>query len=135
MADTEEESDSVNQYTIETWVLLPIFAAGTAATLGIISVDILPVVNLGETVVEAGGIEWTVGRLASAGALVAVLWNRDVAFRDTHFQDLWMAYVTLGLIIAPPFFPQFEQTLAEGTAGLITWVAQLMGFITTSYRN
>lgn len=131
----EEESDSVNRYTLETWVLLPIFAAGTAATLGIISVDILPVVNLGETLFTFADIDWTVGRVLSAAILVYVLYNRDVGLTATHGHDLWAAYVTMGLIIAPPFFPQLEQTLAGGTAGLITWIAQLMGFIITSYRN
>jgi hypothetical protein len=95
----------------ETFVLFPLFALGAAATLGLVSADILPWFNLGDVVVSFASIDWTIGRLLAIAALGGVLINRDepLDFETWGAIEVWTFYVTIGLILAPPFFPAFAE--------------------------
>jgi hypothetical protein len=119
----------------ETYLLFPAFALGTGATLGLISADFVPFVNLGDTVLEFGTITWTVGRIIAALSLLAVLFNRQASITDTKGIDLWVTYATLGLILAPPFFPAFADTLAQQPASWIAFTVQSVGFAIVTYVN
>ncbi|WP_436934987.1 hypothetical protein [Halovenus marina] len=120
----------------ETYLIYPLFALGAAATLGIVSTDILPWVDLGETVLTFGTIDWTLGRLVSIGALVAVIVNRDAPIADAlGALELWVFYATVGLILAPPFFPAFAETLAARPASFIAFTVQSIGFVVITYIN
>jgi len=130
-----DDDSTTKRFSLESYVLWPAFALGTAATMGIVSVDILPVVNMGQVIVEFGDVEWTVGRIVALLALGIVLFNRDVGLRETNGFDLWAVYVTVGLIVAPPFFPWLEDTLASGIAGVVTWIVQQWGFTLTTWIN
>ncbi len=124
------------QKSFDTEMLLIIpFSLGAAASLGLISADILPMVNLGDTLITIGGIEWTVGRVVAAASLLAVLVNRDASLMETGGLDVWIVYATLGLVIAPPFFPAFESTLAQQPAALISFTIQGLGFTLVSWSN
>jgi hypothetical protein len=122
-------------FDTETYLLFPAFALGTGATLGLISADFVPFINLGDVVLEFGTIEWTVGRVIAALALLAVLFNRQASITDTRGIDLWVTYATLGLILAPPFFPAFAETLAEQPASWIAFTVQSVGFAIVTYVN
>jgi hypothetical protein len=119
----------------ETYVLFPLFALGAGATLGLISTDILPFVDLGSEFAEIGGISWTYGRVVSAVALITAMYNRQASIRDTSGIDLWVAYATLGLVIAPPFFPGLSETLASQPASWISFTVQSIGFAIVTYLN
>jgi len=119
----------------ETYLLFPAFALGTGATLGLISADFVPFVNLGDAVLEFGTITWTVGRIIAALSLLAVLFNRQASITDTKGIDLWVTYATLGLILAPPFFPAFADTLAQQPASWIAFTVQSVGFAIVTYVN
>jgi hypothetical protein len=121
----------------ETFLFFPIFALGTAASLGLVSVDILPFVNLGEVLIDFGNIEWTIGRLLSIGALGAVVINRDdpLNFDGWGVIEVWVFYATVGLIIAPPFFPTFEGWITETPAAFLSFTAQSIGFALITYVN
>lgn len=121
----------------ETYIIYPAFALGTGATLGLVGTDILPFVNLADVAATTGGIEWTFGRLLSLLALAAVFINRDDGFSLDGFGALeaWAVYVTLGLIVAPPFFPALEETLAGGTAAFVSFSVQSIGFALISWLN
>jgi len=122
-------------FDTETYLLFPAFALGTGATLGLISADFIPFINLGDVVLEFGTIEWTVGRVIAALSLLAVLFNRQASITDTRGIDLWVTYATLGLILAPPFFPAFAETLAEQPASWIAFTVQSVGFAIVTYVN
>ena len=121
----------------ETYIVYPLFALGAAATLGLISTDIVPGFNLGTIAFEFASIEWTYGRLLSLGALLAVLINRDdpIDFAGWGAVEVWTLYVTFGLILAPPFFPALAETLAETPAAFISFTVQSIGFALISYIN
>jgi hypothetical protein len=121
----------------ELFVLFPLFGLGTAASLGIVSADILPYIDLGDVFVSTGGIDWTLGRLLAVVSLVGVIVNRDNEFNmDTWgLVESWMIYATLGLIIAPPFFPALEQTFAGGLASYVAFTVQSIGFGLISWVN
>lgn len=120
----------------EWFILYPIFALGTAVSLGFISADVLPIINMSDVIVEQSGIEFTVGRLLAVGALLGVLINRDDSIRDAFGAiEIWIVYATLGLIIAPPFFPVVEDTLASGFAGVAAFLVQSIGFTIVTYLN
>lgn len=123
------------EFDTETYILFPLFALGTGATLGLIGTDILPFIDLGDTLLTTGGIEWTYGRVLSAGVLIYVLFNRQASISDTSGIDLWATYATLGLIVAPPFFPAFADTLAQQPAAWIAFVGQSIGFAVVTYLN
>jgi len=121
----------------ETYLLYPLFAVGTMATLGIISTDILPAVNLGDVLVNIGGIEWTLGRLLALIALAAVVINRDepLDFDGWGAIEVWVLYATVGLIVAPPFFPAFEGWITETPAAFVSFSVQSIGFVILTYVN
>lgn len=122
----------------ETYVLFPLFALGAAASLGLIGSDILPVVNLGDTFITAGGITWTFGRVLSLAALVGVIVNRDEPFQFSGWGtiELWTLYVTIGLVVAPPFFPALQDVLVAGPlAALVSFLVQSIGFNLITYIN
>jgi len=121
----------------ETYIMYPAFALGSAVSLGLVQTDILPFIDLGQTFFETGNIEWTTGRVVSVLALVAVVVNRDTALDiDTWgVIETWTLYVTVGLILAPPLFPAFADTLAETPAGLVSFIVQSIGFGLVTYIN
>ncbi|WP_138006543.1 hypothetical protein [Halalkalirubrum salinum] len=125
-----------NQLDIELYLLGPIFMVGTAASLGLIdAVWFGGLLDFGQVLFETGNIEMTIGRLLAIGSLIAVLVNRDVSFSDTNGLDVWIVYVTIGLVIAPPFFPTFAETIADTPAGIASFIVQGIGFTLVSYIN
>ncbi|SDJ52571.1 hypothetical protein SAMN05216226_104233 [Halovenus aranensis] len=122
---------------LETFVIFPIFALGTSVSLGLIEAASIPVVDLGETLLSTGNIDWTIGRVMSVLALAAVVINRDepLDFDAWGIIEAWTVYVTIGLIVAPPFFPALESTLASTPAALAAFIVQGIGFSLVTYIN
>lgn len=121
----------------ETYVLYPLFALGISTSLGLISADIIPIIDLGETALSIGGTELTFGRLLALGTIVAVFANRDDGFSLDAFGalEVWAVYATVGLIVAPPFFPGLQETLAGGAAGFVSFTVTSIGFALISWMN
>lgn len=121
----------------ETYIIYPLFALGAATSLGLLSADVLPWINLGDVLLETGGIEWTAGRVLSLATLVAVIVNRDTEFDLSGWGtiELWVLYVTVGLIVAPPFFPALESTLAATPAAFVAFTVQSIGYVLLTYIN
>jgi hypothetical protein len=121
----------------ETFLVYPLFALGAAATLGLVESTILPWFNLGETMIQLGGIEWTIGRVISVVALLGVIINRDdpLDFDGWGIIEMWTFYVTIGLIVAPPFFPAFEGWITETPAAFVSFTVQSIGFALITYIN
>ena len=131
MADREFSLD------IEMFVLYPLFALGVGATLGLISQDFLPVLSLDSTVIETAGIEWSQGRVLALAALVGVVANRDTDLNLDGFGglELFVVYATVGLLVAPPFYPPLESTLAGDVAAFVSFTVTSIGFALVSWLN
>jgi hypothetical protein len=125
------------QLDYETYFVFPLFGLGAAATLGIVDTNILPWIDLGDIFLDIGGIAWTYGRILSLIALGAVVVNRDdpLDFDAWGFIEVWTFYCTVGLIVAPPFFPALADTLAQMPAAFISFTVQTIGFALVSYIN
>lgn len=121
----------------ELFIIFPVFALGTAATLGIVESTVLPWFDLGEVVIETGGIEWTIGRVLALASLAAIIINRDdpLDFDGWGVLEAWALYVTVGLIVAPPFFPAFEGWITETPAAFVSFTVQSIGFGLISWIN
>lgn len=119
---------------LEMLLILP-FSWGAAVSLGLVGDEIIPFISASETLFTAGNASITVGRIVSILALGAVFYNRDASLTDTSGIDAWIVYATVGLLVAPPLFPAFQETLASGIAGLIAFTVQSTGFLLVSYIN
>lgn len=116
-------------------LLIVVFSWGAATSLGLISDNILPFVDAGSVVFEAGNATFTIGRLVSIATLLFVFFYRDAPLSDTDGIDLWIVYATIGLVIAPPLFPALESTIASQPAALIAFTVQSTGFLLVDYVN
>lgn len=116
-------------------LLIVVFSWGAATSLGLISDQIVPFVDAGQTLFEFGNATITIGRIASIGTLLGVFAHRDAPLRETSGVDLWIVYATIGLVVAPPLFPALENTLAAQPAALIAFTVQSTGFLLVSYIN
>jgi|GEM_PF-2143971 len=116
-------------------LLIVLFSWGAATSLGLISDNIVPFIDAGATIFELGNSTFTIGRLVSIGSLLFVFFYRDAPLSDTSGIDLWIVYATIGLVLAPPLFPAFADTLAQQPAALITFAVQSTGFLLVSYIN
>jgi hypothetical protein len=117
-------------------ILLVPFSLGTLASLGLIEGDILPFISLGDELITIGNAVITIGRGLAIASLAGVLINRDSELLDNlGFIEVWVVYTTVGLILAPPFFPIFQSTLAETPAGVLAFLVQAAGFTLVSYIN
>jgi hypothetical protein len=119
---------------LEMLLILP-FSWGAAVSLGLVGDEIIPFISASEVLFTAGNASITVGRIVSILALGAVFYNRDASITDTSGIDAWIVYATVGLLVAPPLFPAFQETLASGIAGLIAFTVQSTGFLLVSYIN
>jgi ABC-type uncharacterized transport system permease subunit len=116
-------------------VLIIPFSLGAAASLGLIQGNILPVIDLGETIFQEGDIEFTAGRIISILALLTVGINRDAPLTSTGGIDLWIVYATAALVLTPAFVPALESTLAEQPAAIVSFSVQSLGFTFVSKTN
>ncbi|TYT61803.1 hypothetical protein [Natrialba swarupiae] len=123
-------------YDIDLEMLLIIpFSWGAAASLGMIDDNIIWFLDAGSVIFEQGNVELTVGRIVSLASLLFVLVSRDASLSDTRGIDVWIVYATVGLIVAPPLFPAFADTLAHQPAAMISFTVQSTGFLLVSYIN
>ncbi|WP_152415916.1 hypothetical protein [Halovivax asiaticus] len=118
----------------EVWLIIP-FSMAVAVSLGMLSTDLVPFIDLGQILFEFGNIEFSLARGIAVACLLAVFVNRDVGFADTSGVDLWIVYATIGLILAPPLFPALQGTLAEAPAAFAAFGVQTTGFTLVSYLN
>lgn len=100
-----------------------------------VDLSFIPFIDMGAVLFAPGNIELTIGRIISIASLLGVFFNREVGFRSTSFIDAWIVYVTIGLVLAPPLFPAFQDTLAQQPAAILSFLAQSTGFTIVSYLN
>lgn len=121
----------------ELWLGIPIFTLGAAVSLGLVSSTLFGY-DLSQIVLETNGIGFSVARLLSVSALALVVLNREQGLQSIRSfvgVEAWAVYVTIGLILAPPFLPLLEGTLLEQPWAIMAFLAQTMGITIISYLN
>ncbi len=71
-------------------LLIVAFSWGAAASLGLISDNILPFIDARATIWEVGNATFTIGRIVSIATLLLVFFYRDAPLSDTSGIDLWI---------------------------------------------
>jgi len=123
-------------YSFNPEILLIIpFSWGTAVSLGLIDSSIIPIIDAGAVLLTIGNINVTIGRAVSLLSLGIVFFNREVGFTATSFIDAWIVYATVGLVLAPPLFPVFVDTIAATPAAFLAFTVQSIGFGAVSFMN
>jgi asparagine N-glycosylation enzyme membrane subunit Stt3 len=112
----------------------PGFLIAASVALGLLSSTIAGF-DLGATVLDLGsGHAFSVANVAAILCLAWVAysndWSSDMALTGIQ---AWLVIATVGLLIAPPFFPVLESTLASTPAALAALFIQAGGFVTFSY--
>lgn len=121
-------------WDLELLLIIP-FSFGAAASLDLIATDILPIIDLGETLFAEGNIEFTAGRIIAVLSLLAVFINRDASLRETAGIDLWVTYATIAMVLVPPLVPALADTLAQQPAAILAFTVQGLGFTIISWSN
>lgn len=118
-------------------VAIPVFTIGAAVSLGLFPASLMGF-DLSRVLFSSGGVQLTLARAMSIGALVAVVVNRDDGIASlTSFVGIegWAVYVTIGLILAPPFLPVVRGTLVETPWSVLAFLAQTVGITIVSFLN
>lgn len=115
----------------------PLYMWSTAAALGLIQPDLLPIpgVDWNQVLVEFGHIDFTLATTAAVVALGYVYAQRDTSLTNLAGADLYIVYATIGLILAPPIFPAFEATVVEKPAAYLAFTVQNAGLLLVSRMN
>ena len=127
---------AVREVDLELWVLAPVFALAAAVSLGLVSSSLLGVDWLMSIWSPTESVDVSLAAAVSIAALGAVFVNRDSwALNDFSTIELWAVYVTVGLVIAPPFIPIVQDTILGSVWAPIAWIVQTTGFALVSYLN
>ncbi|GAB3681209.1 hypothetical protein GCM10028857_05080 [Salinarchaeum chitinilyticum] len=113
---------------------LPTFIIGSWGALGVVSNPVG--VNLAQVVWSSSGIVLSVGAILQLVALAAVIFNRDKGFRDMLGPvEAWIAYATMGFVIAPPIIPHVADAVQIEAIALPVFFIQTAGFVFVSMLN
>ncbi|WP_436934095.1 hypothetical protein [Halovenus marina] len=114
-------------------VVSPWFVLSAAIAVGLVEFSLFgfnfadPLINLP----DGGGI--SAAKIISLLALATAFATNRPNFDKMGAVETWVAIVTIGLVIAPPFFPLLDALLGNEFAGLIAVVVQSAGFYALAY--
>ena len=114
------------------YLLLPVYVICIAVALGLITSDPMGF-DLGQAVWESGDHYLSIANLGALATLAYVAYSNDWSNAHLSSVQIWIIIATVGLIIAPPFFPVLEGTLTETPAALVAAGIQIGGYVTFSY--
>lgn len=113
--------------------VFPLYIIACAVALGLLGSTFMGV-DLAASFDFGGGHSISVANLAAIGMLGYVAytndWDGGAVFNGIQG---WLVIATVGLLIAPPFYPVLADTLLEGFAAIVALVVQAGGFVTFSY--
>ena len=118
----------------ETYILVPLFSIGALFSLFPFDVSFLGY-SMSHVFYGIGHVDITIARSLSLGALGVAVFNRDLAWGDLGGLDIWITYVTFGLVVAPPFFPVFQDTVVGTPWAVVAFLIQTMGITLVTYVN
>lgn len=110
----------------------PLFVLGSLVQLELVNNSWFGFDLLGE-VMSFGSASVSVAQVLSMGALLYVLYTNDLDFGGLTGVNLWLVYVTIGLVFAPPFYEPLGDLLTTQAGALIAFLAQTTGFTIISY--
>jgi len=112
---------------------LPIFVICVMMSLGMMS-STIGGIELGETLLDLGSDHgFSVANVLAIATLGYVAYTNDWGGGMMTGIQAWIVLATIGLLIAPPFLPIVQDTLAQYPANVFALVVQVGGFISFSY--
>lgn len=115
------------------------FMLGSLVTLDILAADSLQVVDLAYVWYAGHGMTLQTAHLLQIVPLAMIVINRDQSFvkqiRALGAIEAFIVYVTVGLVIAPPFLPELAGTVAYQPLAFMTFAVQTIGLGIISFIN
>ena len=118
-------------------VVSPFFVLASGVQAGLFSLVLFGLdfsavlVTLGS---GTGGIEITTARIISVLAVLVAFATNKPDFDQMGAVETWVAFVTIGLVLAPPFTPFLSELIAgSAIVGIVAVIIQSAGFYTISY--
>jgi hypothetical protein len=110
----------------------PLFVLGSLTSLELIDSTWFGF-DLAAELMSLGGASISVAQIMSAAALMYVLYTNDLDFTGLTGVNLWLVYVTIGLVFAPPFYEPLSQLITTRVGAVFAFLAQTTGFTVISY--
>lgn len=110
----------------------PLFVLGSLISLELIDSTWFGVDLAGE-LMSLGSASISIAQIMSAVALMYVLYTNDLDFSGLTGVNLWLVYVTIGLVFAPPFYEPLGALITTRVGAVFAFLAQTTGFTIISY--
>jgi hypothetical protein len=130
---TAYSNSSKMSVNVMDYIGLPVFVILCAISLGLIQSSPFGL-DLATAVYEPGaGHSFTIANLGAILTLGYVAYTNDWDGAALTGTQIWVVIATVGLIVAPPFYPPLAETLAGSTAAMIALLIQIGGYVTFSF--
>jgi hypothetical protein len=118
---------------IEDYLGLPVYVICVAVALGLLDSTIMGF-DLSSSLLDLGsGHAFSVANIGAMLTLGYVAYTNHWKMDSLSGVQAWVVIATVGLLIAPPFFPVLESTLAATPAAFAALLIQVGGYVTFSY--
>ncbi|SDJ63073.1 hypothetical protein SAMN05216226_106103 [Halovenus aranensis] len=115
------------------FLVFPVFVAAAAVALGILDSTLMGF-DLSTTLLDLGeNHALSIANGLAIASLGVVAYTNDWHSTEMTGIQAWLIVATVGMVIAPPFFPVFTETLAETPGALVALAVQCGGFLTFSW--
>ena len=118
----------------ELMIASPVFVLGSLTSLGIVGPEVMTI-DFSNVLFSQGNLRLTLGSILSIVALGYIYFNRDIGFFEFKGLELWTVAATGLLVLAPPIFPAFADSLASMPVALFAFFVQTGGFVNISIKN
>jgi hypothetical protein len=118
---------------LEDYLGLPVFVIAVAVSLGLLDSTMMGL-DLGATLLDLGSDHgFSVANTLAIATLGYVAYSNEWDRGAMSGVQMWIVLATVGFLIAPPFLPVLENTLAQQPAAIAALVVQVGGYMTFSY--
>jgi len=113
--------------------LFPVYLVSILVSLSLLEASAIPV-DLSATLIDLGSDHsFSIANILAIASLGYVGATNEWGADGLSAMQAWIVIATVALIVAPPFVPILETTLAETPAGIFAALLQIGGYATFSY--
>ena len=113
-------------------VISPFFVIAAAIDGGIMDMELFGV-DFSSAVISSGHASLSIATIIGVACIVVAIATNRPDFSTMGAVETWVALVTIGLTVAPPFIPALDWILGHTIAALISVVVQAAGFYVLAY--